>query len=107
MTDIDVFQTVTSVSFQVEPNTNVININKVTIENGGLQDLQSVTNVGATTTNGISIDTGDTANAGLSAISIGTAIYGQSSEGTGIYGDSLYGTGIYGSSNDGIGVYSY
>ena len=30
--NIDVFQTVTSVSFEVEPNTNIININKVTIE---------------------------------------------------------------------------
>jgi len=54
MVDIDVFQTVTSVSFEVEPNTNVININKVTSEGGGgNQDLQSVTDVGSTTTNPI------------------------------------------------------
>ena len=54
MVDIDVFQTVTSVSFQVEPNTNVININKVTSEGGGgNQDLQSVTDIGSTTTNPI------------------------------------------------------
>jgi len=33
--DIDVFQTVTSVSFEVEPNTNIININKVTVEGTG------------------------------------------------------------------------
>ena len=33
--NIDVFQTVTSVSFEVEPNTNIININKVTIEGTG------------------------------------------------------------------------
>jgi len=33
--DIDVFQTVTSVSFEVEPNTNIININKVTVNGGG------------------------------------------------------------------------
>ena len=52
MADIDVFQTVTSVSFQVEPNTNVININKVTTS-GGNQDLQSVTDIGASTTNPI------------------------------------------------------
>jgi hypothetical protein len=53
--DIDVFQTVTSVSFEVEPNTDVININKVTIQGtgGGSQDLQSVTDIGATTTNTI------------------------------------------------------
>lgn len=34
--DIDVFQTVTSVSFEVEPNTNIININKVTGGGGGV-----------------------------------------------------------------------
>ena len=104
MTDIDVFQTVTSVSFQVEPNTNVININKVTVEAGGLQDLQSVTNVGATTTNGISIDTGDTYNVGISAISSGIAIYGESGESYGVQGNSVSGTGIYGYSENGIGV---
>ena len=49
MVDIDVFQTVTSVSFEVEPNTNVININKVTIEGTGggatnLTPTQTATN---------------------------------------------------------------
>lgn len=47
--DIDVFQTVTSVSFEVEPNTNIININKVTIEGTGggatnLSPTQTATN---------------------------------------------------------------
>ena len=107
MTDIDVFQTVTSVSFQVEPNTNVININKVTVEAGGLQDLQSVTNVGATTTNGISIDTGDTGDIGLYAISSSTAVYGFSTDATAILGSSTNGTAIYGNSTDGIGVSAY
>lgn len=53
--DINVFQTVTSVSFEVEPNTDIININKITIvgSEGGVQDLQSVTDVGSTTTNPI------------------------------------------------------
>ena len=32
--NIDVYQDVTSVSFEVEPNTDIININKVTIESG-------------------------------------------------------------------------
>lgn len=32
--NIDVYQDVTSVSFEVEPNTDIININKVTIEGG-------------------------------------------------------------------------
>jgi hypothetical protein len=54
MVDIDVFQTVISVSFEVEPNTNIININKVTSSGGGgNQDLQSVTDIGSTTTNPI------------------------------------------------------
>jgi len=42
--DIDVFQTVTSVSFEVEPNTNIININKVTSGGsggGGATDLST------------------------------------------------------------------
>ena len=33
--EINVYQTVSSVSFEVEPNTNIININKVTIEGDG------------------------------------------------------------------------
>ena len=100
MTDIDVFQTVTSVSFQVEPNTNVININKVTVEAGGLQDLQSVTNVGATTTNGISINTGS-AESGISSTSLGGyGVYGESSETYGVYGTSTSLAGVYGNSNN-------
>ena len=54
MADIDVFQTVTSVSFEVEPNTNVININKITTTGySGVPSLQDVTDVGASTTNPI------------------------------------------------------
>ena len=51
--NIDVYQTVSSISFEVDTTTNVVNINKVTIENAGLQDLQSVTNIGNTTTTSI------------------------------------------------------
>jgi hypothetical protein len=52
--DIDVFQTVTSVSFEVEPNTDIININKVTTSGyTGVPNLQEVTNQGATTNNPI------------------------------------------------------
>ena len=55
--NIDVFQTVTSVTFQVEPNTDIININKVTVSgSGGNQDLQSVTDIGAATDNTITIN---------------------------------------------------
>lgn len=52
--NIDVFQTVTSVSFEVEPNTDIININKViTSGYSGIPNLQEVTDEGATTTNPI------------------------------------------------------
>jgi hypothetical protein len=53
--DINVFQSVNSVSFEVEPITNIVNINKITISGGagGIQDLQAVTDVGATTTKNI------------------------------------------------------
>jgi len=52
--NIDVFQTVTSVSFEVEPNTDIININKITTTGySGVPNLQDVTDVGATTTNAI------------------------------------------------------
>ena len=52
--DIDVFQTVTSVSFEVEPNTDIININKVTTSGyAGIPNLQEVTDEGSTTTNPI------------------------------------------------------
>ena len=57
--DIDVFQTVTSVSFEVEPNTNIININKVTSSGGG-----GITNLSTTQTATdftINSDTGDDA----------------------------------------------
>ena len=52
--DINVFQTVTSVSFEVQPNTDVININKITTTGySGVPNLQDVTDVGASTTNPI------------------------------------------------------
>jgi len=60
--DIDVFQTVTSVSFEVEPNTNIININKVTSTGGG--GGGGVTNLSTTQTATdftINSDTGDDA----------------------------------------------
>jgi nitrogen fixation protein len=109
MADIDVFQTVTSVSFQVEPNTNVININKVTVEAGGLQDLQSVTNVGANTTNSIIVETiFPNADPAISGISLsGEGVYGSSSETYGVHGVSISGDGVYGQSRDATGVYGY
>ena len=71
--EINVYETIKSISFQVDTNTNVVNINKVTIEGGG---GTGATNLGYTpsATNGIvTSDTGadatiplaDSTNAGL------------------------------------------
>jgi hypothetical protein len=57
--DIDVFQTVTSVSFEVEPNTNIININKVTSSGVGGATNLSTTQTASNFT--INSDTGDDA----------------------------------------------
>ena len=52
--DINVFQTINSISIEVEPITNIVNINKITGGGGsGSQDLQSVTDIGATTSKNI------------------------------------------------------
>ena len=66
--DINVFQSVNSISFEVEPITNIVNINKITVSGGegGIQDLQAVTDVGATTTKNI------TANAFIKIGATGT-----------------------------------
>jgi hypothetical protein len=93
--NIDVYQTVSSVSFEVEPITNIININKVTIEGtgGGSQNLQQVTDIGASTTNtitlnpivntnGLNINT--TFDENISGVSTAVNI-NQTGEGNGIY----------------------
>lgn len=105
MIDIDVFQTVTSVSFEVEPNTNVININKVTTSGyAGVPNLQEVTDEGASTTNGITINVGDGGGNGISSTSSqGYGVYGSSSESYGVYGTSPT-AGVYGNSDNGYGV---
>lgn len=56
--DIDVFQTVTSVSFEVEPNTNIININKVTIEGTGGGGATNLSTSRTSTNVTINSDTG-------------------------------------------------
>jgi len=61
------------------------------------QNLQQVTNIGASTTNPIYVST----------TSASSAITGQSGTGTGVLGVSDGGTGIDGSSNTGIGVSGY
>jgi hypothetical protein len=71
-----------------------------------VQDLQSVTDKGATTTNPIIVtalgDDAITAYAGS-----GTAISGNAPEGTAISGISINGDGVYGQSIDGVGVFGY
>ena len=82
--------------------------NVVTVEGGGgSQDLQSVTDIGATTTNGITIDTGDTYEIGLYAISSAVGIKGESRETYGVQGYSNSATGVYGNSDNGYGVQGY
>jgi len=106
--NIDVFQSVTSVSFEVEPNTNIININKVTTSGySGVPNLQEVTDIGATTTNGITITVGDGGGDGISSTSSqGYGVYGSSSESYGVYGTSPT-VGVYGTSDNGYGVQGY
>jgi len=58
--NIDVFQTVTSVSFEVEPNTNIININKVTGA-GGAGGFTNLSTTQTATNFTINSDTGDDA----------------------------------------------
>ena len=74
-------------------------LNKPTISgsNTGDQDLQSVTTLGASTTNPINVLTTSASN----------AITGQSGTGTGVNGISDGGTGIDGYSNSGVGVSGY
>jgi hypothetical protein len=58
------------------------------------QDLQSVTDVGATTTNGITVNA-----------PTGRAISGVTTQGEGVYGYGEF-AGVFGQSNAGIGVYA-
>jgi hypothetical protein len=105
--DINVYETTESVSITVNPNLTTVNINQVTGGGGGgSQDLQSVTDIGANTTNGITIDTGDTYEIGLSAISGNIGVYGESNEYYGVYGTSPL-AGVYGNSDSGYGVQGY
>jgi len=74
---------------------NLVVIGNTSGTNTGDQDLQEVTNLGATTTNPIIVtalgDDAITAYAGS-----GTAITGNAPDGTGIYGTSINGDGVVG-----------
>ena len=70
------------------------------------QDLQSVTDKGATTTNSIIIETID--SIALNGISqSGVGVYGESNDNYAIYGESNNGDGVYGKSNNAAGVFGY
>jgi len=72
---------------------------------GGSQDLQNVTDIGATTTNGITITVGDGGGDGITSFSSqGYGVYGESNETFGVYGTSPSATGVYGTSDNGYGV---
>jgi len=115
--DINVFQTINSISIEVEPITNIVNINKVTGGGGGSQDLQSVTDLGATTTNSITansfVKSGGNSSEILSAngsvITAGTNITISggtiSSSGGGISNATASGTDTYTATISGIASY--
>jgi len=105
--DINVYETVETVAITVNPNLTTVNINRQVPVGVNAQDLQSVTDIGANTTNGISIDTGDTYEIGISAISSAIGIKGESNETYGVYGTSPSATGVYGTSGSGYGVQGY
>jgi hypothetical protein len=67
-----------------------------------IPNLQEVTDEGANTTNGISIDTEDTYQIGLYAISSDIGIKGESREGYGVYGFSPSSAGVYGTGSYGV-----
>jgi len=76
----------------------------ITGTNTGDQDLQSVTDIGATTTNEITITVGDGGANGITSYSSqGIGVRGESSEFFGVYGTSASGAGVYGfSGSEGV-----
>jgi len=106
--NINVSETTETVAITVNPNLTTVNINRQVPVGVNGQDLQSVTNIGATTTNGITITVGDGGGDGLSSTSSqGYGVYGESNEYYGVYGTSPNTTGVYGNSDNGYGVQGY
>jgi len=86
---------------------NLTVINNTSGTNTGDQGLQSVTDIGASTTNGITITLGEGEGDGLHSFSSqGYGVYGGSSENNGIYGTSTSAAGVYGISGY-YGVHGY
>jgi len=85
---------------------NLTVINNTSGTNTGDQGLQSVTDIGATTTNPITITIGEGGLTGISSTSSqGYGIRGESSETIAVYGTSIS-TGVYGQGNVGVHAYS-
>ena len=84
-------------------------LNKPTISgsNTGDQNLQSVTNIGASTTNPININVTGVSNAITGQSSTGTGVVGISGTGKGIDAFSTTGIAVNGYSGAGIGVNGY
>jgi hypothetical protein len=81
------------------------NVVTVTGGGGGSQDLQSVTDEGATTTNPITITVGDGGANGITSFSSqGYGVKGESNETIGVYGVSASAAGVFGESAGGNGV---
>jgi len=83
---------------------NLVVIGNTSGTNTGDQNLQQVTDVGATTTNPITITVGDGGGNGISSTSSqGYGVRGESSETFGVYGTSASAAGVYGfSGSEGV-----
>jgi len=112
--DVNVTGTDTYVDINVTPSVTIVNINEVTGGGGGggSQNLQQVTDIGATTTNGINIIADlDIVGLGVSSsdeMSLAPLINSYTLYGTAIQGQAGdNGKGVKGTSDSGSGVYAY
>jgi len=90
--------------FIEEDEDYMISLIDISSGGGGSQDLQSVTDEGATTTNGITITVGDGGGNGITSFSSqGYGVRGESNEYIGVYGTSTSAAGVYGfSGSEGV-----
>jgi len=106
--NINVSETTETVAITVNPNLTTVNINRQVPVGVNAQDLQSVTDIGATTDNTIIVSVAG-ASPAIAAYSItGNGVYGQSS-GIGVFGYTYGDKAVYGyaESSTGIGVSGY
>jgi hypothetical protein len=101
--NINVSETVETVAITVNPNLTTVNINRQVPVGVNGQDLQSVTDIGAITTNPITITVGDGGANGITSYSSqGYGIKGESTNNDGIIGISDLANGVYGSGVTGV-----